>query len=446
MPKSKQGVVALREHKREHMSKQQQQLQQNNAESQAVQAAGDKPALEDKLRKSALRRLKKHRRFEEARVEVEMGDNPHPDSSLPPPAKLQKQAKDAAKALRSDLYHKQLDEMDAMHPTLEDDTPAPPPARPSRRSGLRKPKTEAQVLKGKAKKLSRKEAKASGEAGHNTAGAHHGPACSIAVIDGGKCAPSSASTSSLSNASNGATSRTRLPLLVLLDLNGVLVHRACSGAPFTVRPGALDLLSALGGHVELGFCTSMRYDNAKRAIGAIRSAAFAAEDSIAKDVLFRVSSCHLVFAGDDFHFRNDVGLPILPLRVPSLEPWRMLRNLALIWKSGLSRGHTAQSTILCDDTVGKCPLTPENVVLVPSWDGAAKAGAAVAVEAKAEEDAACHSGDDVLHSLAAYLLNAAKAQADGGEAADVRTYLRAFPFAGGGRSTTNFTSSDAGLE
>ena len=190
----------------------------------------------------------------------------------------------------------------------------------------------------------------------------------------------------------------------------------------------------------------MRYDNAKRAIGAIRSAAFAAEDSIAKDVLFRVSSCHLVFAGDDFHFRNDVGLPILPLRVPSLEPWRMLRNLALIWKSGLSRGHTAQSTILCDDTVGKCPLTPENVVLVPSWDGAAKAGAAVAVEAKAEEDAACHSGDDVLHSLAAYLLNAAQAQADGGEAADVRTYLRAFPFAGGGRSTTNFTSSDAGLE
>ena len=65
----------------------------------------------------------------------------------------------------------------------------------------------------------------------------------------------------------------QLPLLVLLDLNGVLVHRDFIGGPFTVRPRALELLEALSARVDVGFCSSMHPTNAKKAIGAIRHAA-----------------------------------------------------------------------------------------------------------------------------------------------------------------------------
>ena len=192
-------------------------------------------------------------------------------------------------------------------------------------------------------------------------------------------------------------------LLVLLDLNGVLVHRCASKAPFSVRPGTVAFLRALSTNpsVVVGFCTSMAWPNARRAINSIRETVEQERDAAANEVLRRAP----IFAGDAYHFRNDVGLPLLPLRVPTLEPWRMLRNLAEVWQDPRARGHGAASTILCDDTDGKCPLTPENVCLVPSWDGSA-------------EDA------DVLGSLAGHLHAAAEAQKQGGESADVREWLQ----------------------
>ena len=191
-----------------------------------------------------------------------------------------------------------------------------------------------------------------------------------------------------------------LPLLVLLDLNGVLVHRPPSNSKqFTVRPGTLTLLSSLYRRVEIGFCSSMQPKNARAAIRAIEAAARVAGTESLGDLL----RSSVLFAGDAFHFRNDCGVPLLPLRVPTLEPWRKLRNLANVWRTKAARGHAEQSTILCDDTPGKCPLSPRNVLLVPTWDGEA-------------------GGAAELSRLAQKLLGAADAQSEG---ADVRCWLDA---------------------
>ena len=202
------------------------------------------------------------------------------------------------------------------------------------------------------------------------------------------------------------------PLLVLLDLNGVLVHRSSPGptTPFTVRPGTVELLEILRDRVDVGFCTSMSSKNALRAIEKVR---IAAHEATAQGALALLKSAPC-FAGDDFHFRNDVGVPLLPLRVPSLEPYRMLRNLDEVWRSKLARGHTARSTILVDDTEGKCPLSPSSVLLLASsWDG----------------DPGSPTGDArVLQSLGAHLLVAAAAQAAAKPVADVRDWLAKHPF------------------
>jgi hypothetical protein len=82
------------------------------------------------------------------------------------------------------------------------------------------------------------------------------------------------------------TPEARRPLLVLLDLNGTLVHRDTATAPFVVRPGALPLLLdlTLCKHLDLGFCTSMQPKNARRAVKALVEAAeeAAAADAAAK--------------------------------------------------------------------------------------------------------------------------------------------------------------------
>lgn len=372
--------------------------------------------------------------------------------------KAKAEAKRKAKEARSKLYKQMADEQAALHPDM-DDSSGPLPlleAQPSRRSGKRKTKTEARALKGKEKKISRKAAKnaLAASAPAKASGSDSDDESFVSAEASRPQQPgSSSSATALKAASQPSPSFTNahpLPLLVLLDLNGVLVHRAYSGAAFSVRPGTLRLLATLQGRVEIGFCSSMRYDNAKRAIQAIRSAAAAANDDAVKAVLLRATSGRLVFAGDDYHFRNDVGLPILPLRVPSLEPWRMLRNLSLIWRSNYARGHTAESTILCDDTVGKCPLTPENVVLVASWDGSGSApiNGAAAAEGWREPAAEVQGPDAVLAALATHLLDAAAAHLAAGSSADVRAWMRGTPFAappeqGGGR---NGAASDAGLE
>ena len=236
-------------------------------------------------------------------------------------------------------------------------------------------------------------------------------------------------------ATSGAATGGARPLLVLLDLNGVLVHRASKGrgASFSVRPGTLALLRALHGHVDVAFCSSMRAGNARRALQAIAEAAREPGDKLALRVLFDAP----LFAGDDFHFRNDVGVPLLPLRVPTLEPWRMLRNLKVVWADPRARGHEAASTILCDDTPGKCPLSPRNVLLVPSWAGPLggmaeeRGGPERASGPRAEEDVERGLLHDelqqtrTLRELANQLLKASEAQVAAGELADVRGWLEA---------------------
>ena len=232
------------------------------------------------------------------------------------------------------------------------------------------------------------------------------------------------------------TPKARRPLLVLLDLNGTLVHRDTATAPFVVRPGALPLLLdlTLCKHVDLGFCTSMQPKNARRAIKALVEAAevaaeeaaaeavaeAAAEAVVVRSLLRRALPQLALFAGDDFHFRNDVGLPLLPLRVPSLAPWRLLRNLSRIWADPRAQGHTATSTVLVDDTPGKCPLSPSSVLIVETWCGAHS------------DEGACAASRAVLGRLTDYLLAASQAQAATGEAADVRAWLASHPFKGGG--------------
>ena len=207
-------------------------------------------------------------------------------------------------------------------------------------------------------------------------------------------------------AASGSAPQRRLPLLALLDLNGVLVHRDAPGAAtFRVRPGTLALLRALHGHVQVGFCSSMRPKNARRALKCISFRARKLNDAAVLEILRDAA----VFAGEDYHFRNDVGVPLLPLRVPALEPWRMLRNLAHVWASKAARGHGASSTILCDDTPGKCPLSPRNVLIVPTWDGTG-----------GEDTDGTES--DVLSGLSTQLLAAAAALSEG---ADVRVWLDA---------------------
>lgn len=244
----------------------------------------------------------------------------------------------------------------------------------------------------------------------------------------------------------------RRPLLVLLDLNGTLVHRQSSTAPFAVRPGCLALLRALARHVDIGFCTSMQPKNAKRALRALIEACdsrqkrrqAAAVGSAAKSAaapadepalpsgsqghardgampdaslqrLLELSLRSSLFAGDEYHYRNDVGVPLLPLRVPGLEPWRLLRKLSLIWSDPRAKGHTDTSTVLVDDTPGKCPLSPGNVLIVGSWEGEL-------------EREACRQSKHTLHLLARHLVAASTAQAKDGEAADVRSWLAAHPF------------------
>ena len=289
----------------------------------------------------------------------------------------------------------------------------------------------------------------------------------------------------------------RSPLLVLIDLNGVLVHRAGSGAPFKVRPGAVGMLTVLWRRVDVAFCSSMKHANAQRAIAAIRHAAMRASNAVAKEACERAP----IFAGDEYHFRNDVGRPVLPLRVPSLEPWRKLRNLAEVWATtrrrrmgGEKNGHTASSTILCDDTEGKCPLSPENVVLVPGWDGgdsfaggdgssssmkhggdgcggggggdddggedsAARAEAELmwlskvlpcrdSVECPPEIGQGLASRFGVLGELTAHILAAASAHgARAGEGADVRSWIKETPFVSACAGASNGVgASDEGLE
>ena len=239
------------------------------------------------------------------------------------------------------------------------------------------------------------------------------PASSAAGSSSGGTLRKAAQTDSPGSRATGALASASIPggggrarVLVLLDLNGVLVHRSAAGATdFQVRPGTLELISLLAGRVDLGFCSSMRPANARKALKAIGTIAHRSDDSVA---LAAVRAAPL-FAGDDFHFRNDIAVPVMPLRVPSLEPWRMLRNLAHVWSSALARGHSANSTILCDDTPGKCPLSPRNVLLVPTWDGAGLDNAAAAP----------------LKQLGEQLLSAAAAHAECGEGADVRSWLDA---------------------
>lgn len=235
------------------------------------------------------------------------------------------------------------------------------------------------------------------------------------------------------------TPEARRPLLVLLDLNGTLVHRDTATAPFVVRPGALPLLLdlTLCKHLDLGFCTSMQPKNARRAVKALVEAAeeaaetaaaeAAAEAAMVRSLLRRALPQLALFAGDDFHFRNDVGLPLLPLRVPSLAPWRLLRNLSRIWADPRAQGHTATSTVLVDDTPGKCPLSPSNVLIIETWCGAHS------------DEGACATSRAVLGRLTDHLLAASRAQAATGEAADVRAWLASHPFKGGveGEGTAN---------
>ena len=190
----------------------------------------------------------------------------------------------------------------------------------------------------------------------------------------------------------------RHALLVLLDLNGTLVHRTGAGSwaqRFVVRRGTVAFLEALLSAVDVCFCTSMTSHNAAAAVHAIvRDAARRGR----RDTAAAIGKLPL-FAGEPYHFRNDVGLPIAPLRVASLAPYRMLRNLAEVWKdAAVCGGHGPCSTILIDDTPGKCPANPRNVLLVPTWGGwaegkadggAARAAAADgAAEAAAEEEEA----------------------------------------------------------
>ena len=214
-------------------------------------------------------------------------------------------------------------------------------------------------------------------------------------------------------------------LLVLLDLNGVLVHRPYAGADFTVRPGALELLRVLDGRVELALITSMKPANGWRARNAMLCEARAANDEAVTALLLRTP----LFAGDEFHFRNDIGVPCLPLRVPSLEPWRMLRNLKCVFESPKARGHDERSTILCDDTPGKCPLSPANVLLVPSWDGTARASE-LPSEAPSESAADAAAGAAVLRQLGSLLLAASEAQRAKAGDADVRQWLTSDLYAG----------------
>ena len=205
------------------------------------------------------------------------------------------------------------------------------------------------------------------------------------------------------------------PLLVLLDLNGVLVHRAYSGAAFSVRHGAPELLATLHNRVDVGFCSSMKPDNARRALKSVRNAVeqLAKVDEACGNAALEVLEAAPLFAGDEYHFRNDIGVPILPLRVPTLEPFRMLRNLAHVWQSSecMALGHTAASTILVDDTPGKCPLSPQNVVLIGTWDGTSEG-----------------AQDGWDKRLATHLLAAASAHTSAGDSADVRRWLKESPF------------------
>jgi hypothetical protein len=229
----------------------------------------------------------------------------------------------------------------------------------------------------------------------------------------------------------GAVPNARKPrrsLLVLFDLNGVLVHRASRDAPFTVRPGTTALFSALVGRVDIAFCTSMCRENASRALEAIRATAAAEVD--AQDHVLQALRCAPIFAGHLYHFRNDVGVPLLPLRVPTLEPWRLLRNLDEVWQAPAARGRSALDTVLIDDTPGKCPLSPHNVVLVETWSGdaAARGQASIRLLARLAEylrDAAAGAPPDERHGPDTERTN------------DVRTWLLAHPFETSGASDSD---------
>ena len=77
---------------------------------------------------------------------------------------------------------------------------------------------------------------------------------------------------------------------------------------------------------------------------------------------------------------------------------------------------------------------------MPSWDGGR-------VESAAEGQQPDH-GNTVLAALATHLLGAAKTQLELGSSADVRTWMRATPFAAPDqeRWQRSGAASDAGLE
>ena len=244
----------------------------------------------------------------------------------------------------------------------------------------------------------------------------------------------------LRSSTTGGVVATKRPLLVLLDLNGTLVHRKTSQAAFAVRPGALSMLKTLlhGGCADVGFCTSMQPKNAKRAVRTLASHAGHTDKALARKL--RTSP---IFAGDAYHFRNDVGVPLLPLRVPDLAPWRLLRDLSAVWSDPRANGHSAESTVLVDDTPGKCPLHAGSALIVASWDGPADDDDGC--EGNAERAASASQSVRELGRLASHLIDAAAAQAAPSAAAapDVRAWLAAHPFeSSGARATAELIDSD----
>lgn len=194
-------------------------------------------------------------------------------------------------------------------------------------------------------------------------------------------------------------------LLILLDMNGTLLHRSKTvlggaarkadlslgrgkggkGIHYYFRPGARELVRtvcALGDHVSVGFYTSMQVSNAAPAVAALTG---------------ERENASLVYPRE-FNVKDPRGE----------NPWDTHRDLQRVWacEGKVGHGFGATNTIMVDDTPRKMRHMPRNALLVPEFG----------------EEAVERGGDAVLPDVLEYLVSLAAARP-----ADVRDYMEMHP-------------------
>ncbi|GAM86052.1 hypothetical protein ANO11243_040620 [Dothideomycetidae sp. 11243] len=143
-------------------------------------------------------------------------------------------------------------------------------------------------------------------------------------------------------------------LLLILDLNGVLIHRNRNGDPrsFKTRPGAHSFLEHCFANHDVMIWTSTRKENA---------------DSILERLLTPDQSSSLVEAW----FRENFNLSPLHFR----ENVQVYKCLSWVWQHykflipDFGAKYGPHNTLLVDDSTRKAATEPYNLCHVETWDG-----------------------------------------------------------------------------